>query len=533
MRRVLATLVLVVGAGVLASAASARVLLVGTYHGIPGQYRTIEAATKAAKRGDWILVAPGDYKTIGSHTPQGAGGDFPAGVLITKPDVTLRGMNRNTVIVDGTRAGAKCNDLRKDQNFGPSVKGAPAGLNGIEIWKADNVKVENLTACNFLGGSGGDGGTGNEIWWNGGAGSGTVGGWGFLGEYLNATSTWFNPNTNLTSAEREVSAAEYGIFSSNWDGGTWNHTYASNMNDSDYYIGACQQQCNQVVDHAWAEYSALGYSGSNSGGTLIVEHSQFDNNEDGFDTNSQNGDNPPPQNGQCPNNGISPITHTHSCWVFMDNYVHDNNDPNVPAAGAAAAGPVGTGMTISGGRFDTIMNNTFSNDKAWGVVFAPYPDSGPPCTGGTPNYPLLGPGSCLYDEYGDALLNNKFSNDGGYGNPTNGDFEELNFESGEPNDCFSGNTDTSGHLNVTSEALELQYPSCSGTQTVANPNPAFLPQLLCDTQVTLGGSDFCVTPNQYPRMTAINNGLHKLPPVSKLPTMPNPCKGVPKNAWCK
>ena len=32
-----------------------------------------------------------------------------------------------------------------------------------------------------------------------------------------------------------------------------------------------------------------------------MKNSQFDHNEDGFDTNSQNGgDNPPPQNGACP-----------------------------------------------------------------------------------------------------------------------------------------------------------------------------------------------------------------------------------------
>ena len=33
---------------------------------------------------------------------------------------------------------------------------------------------------------------------------------------------------------------------------------------------------------------------------MLTENSQFDNNEDGFDTNSQSGDNPPPQNGAGP-----------------------------------------------------------------------------------------------------------------------------------------------------------------------------------------------------------------------------------------
>ena len=57
----------------------------------------------------------------------------------------------------------------------------------------------------------------------------------------------------------------------------------------------------------WAEFNALGYSGSNSGGRLLVENSEFDNNEDGFDTNSQNGDNPPPQNGACPTRRQPPV----------------------------------------------------------------------------------------------------------------------------------------------------------------------------------------------------------------------------------
>ena len=72
--------------------------------------------------------------------------------------------------------------------------------------------------------------------------------------------------------------------------------------------------------------------GSNSGGRLVVENSQFNNNEDGFDTNSQNGDNPPPQNGACPA-GVKPPVLTNpesgrvykpsTCWVFFHNYVHN------------------------------------------------------------------------------------------------------------------------------------------------------------------------------------------------------------------
>ncbi|MBV9003490.1 MAG: hypothetical protein JO181_02450, partial [Solirubrobacterales bacterium] len=133
-----------------AQAADARVWRGGTLRGIRGQFRTIQAAVDAASPGDWILVAPGDYKTTSAHHPKG-GSKFPAAVLITKPGLHLRGMNRDTVVVDGTKPGSsRCSPKAADQNFGPDTSRGPTGLNGIMVWKADNVWVQNLTACNFL-----------------------------------------------------------------------------------------------------------------------------------------------------------------------------------------------------------------------------------------------------------------------------------------------------------------------------------------------------------------------------------------------
>jgi hypothetical protein len=527
MRRGITVLLALGGVLVLAGSAGAKILRVGSYHGIKGQYSSIQAAVKAAKPGDWILVGPGDYKTKPSYisAPKGQS-DTPAGVLMTTRDVYLRGMNRNTVIVDGTKPGsAKCSSKASAQNFGPDGHRGRLGINGIMVWKAGNVWVQNLTACNFLGGSGGDGGTGNEIWWNGGDGSGRIGGHGYYGSYLTATSTFFDRKQK--PAKAEVTAAEYGIFSSNWSGGTWDQTYASNFNDSGLYIGACQQVCDQTIDHTWAQYNALGYSGSNSGGKLVVENSQFDNNEDGFNTNSQNGDNPPPQNGACPHNGISPITHTHSCWVFIDNYVHNNNNPESPLEGSAAQGPVGTGLSVTGGRNDTVMDNRFVDNDAWGAIIANYPDTGGPCTGGTKNYPLLGKGSCLYDEWGDALVDNTFTHNGGYGNPTNGDFEQLNFEQ-NPSDCFSGNVDTSGSLTPVSATLQQTYPTCTTTAVAANLNLPFLNEVLCDSTINVPPFG-CKPGDHYP--LPIRVVMHPLP--KGLKTMPNPCADVPANPWCR
>jgi hypothetical protein len=519
MRRVFGTAIVLALVAAVTSVASAKVLRVGTYKGVRGQFSSIQAAVDAAHPGDWVLVGPGDYKEHSGRAPKGRP-DLVSGVLVTTPRLYIRGMNRNSVVVDGTKPGAaRCSSKASAQEFGPKglKKGAKRrGLNGLLVWKANNVWIQNLTACNYLHGSGD---TGNAIWWNGGndTANGGIGGHGMVGSYLNTTVTYF---------KGEETAAQYGIFSSNWDGGLWDHTYASNFNDSGYYIGACKQQCNQVVDHAHAQFNVLGYSGSNSGGSLVVKRSEFDNNQDGFDTNSQNGDNPAPQNGACPGNKISPITHTHSCWVFMDNFVHDNNNPNAPGAGLAAEGPVGTGMSISGGRNDTIMHNRFVHNNAWGAILIGFIDDPKPCFGGTKDNPLVGTGTCYWDDYGIHVVNNTFTKNGGYGNPTNGQFDELNLER-HPSDCYSGNVDTGGSLSPDAAKLQQQHPTCTTTPVDANLNIPFLDEVLCDTGVKLTGFG-CQPGDHYPRKTRVV--MHPLP--RHLKTMPNPCQGVPANPWC-
>ncbi len=500
------------------ASASGRVLLVGTFHGKAGPYKTIQAAVNAARSGDYILVAPGDYHenddagvsnsrvfTTGQH----------GGVVVTTSNLHIRGMNRNTVIVDGTKAGAPtaCSSGAAWQNFGPKVGGKAQGRNGIVAWKASHVWIENLTACNFLGGAGD---SGNQIWWNGGDGSGKIGLTGYSGNYLTGTSTFFG---------NEKSAAQYGIFSSNAAGpAEWNQIYGSNMNDSGMYVGACLQRCAVTIDHAHMENSALGYSGTNSGGAVVIENSEFDHNEDGVDTNTQIGGDPPaPQNGACPGHAISPITHTRSCWVFLHNDVHDNNNPDAPQAGSAAAGPIGTGMTVSGARNVTVMDNTFADNGAWGALFVPYPDSDKPVLGqtckGTGGFAMKGFG-CVYETEGDALVGNTFVHDGYFGNPSNSDFGQIVLNTGIPSNCFSGNDAPEGSAPANLEQLQ---PTCGALTTSTNSDSDLLGQVLCDT-----GFGSCPAGAVYPKAT----GVILAPVPTDLPTMPNPCQGVPANAWC-
>jgi hypothetical protein len=501
-----------------------RVLLVGTFDGRRGHYATIQAAVDAAKPGDTILVGPGDYHATDDldHPPtpaQAALGDF-GGVLVTTPGLTIRGMNRSTVVVDGTKPGSSaCDPAPAAQVLGPrDPSGGYYGTNGIVVFRADTVTVQNLTVCNFLSGKGA---SGNEIWWDGGAETAKIGLERYWGTYLTATTTYYgNPTV----------APAYGIFANDSGGpASWTHVYASNFDDSGMYVGACQQVCDITVTNAWMEYNALGYSGTNSGGAVVIEHSRFEHNQDGFDTNTQiYSDPPPPQNGDCPDGEKSRITHTRSCWVFVHNLVEDNNDPHAPIApgGYASAGPVGTGMTISGGRNDTVMDNTFAGNAAWGILFVPFPDKDRPYPGvtctGSGGHELSGIG-CVYDPEGDALLDNTFSGNGYWKNPANGDYGQITLFGDEPENCYAGNSAPDGS---TPSNLERAQARCGSLSAASDTGGALLGQVECDT-----GFGICPKGAEYPKPSPSSVVLHRLP--KGLTSMPNPCKGVPANAWCK
>ncbi len=243
-----------------------------------------------------------------------------------------------------------------------------------------------------------------------------------------------------------------------------------------------------------------------------------------MDTNTQvAGDPPPPQNGDCPGHAISPITHTRSCWVFMDNDVHDNNNPDPPAAGSAAAGPIGTGMTVSGGRNDTVMDNTFADNGSWGTLFVPYPDAGTPSPGvscsGSGGHPdgALG---CVYDPEGNALLHNTYRHDGFFRNQSNADFGQITLFPSERQNCFVGNRAPAG--SVPADLEEVQA-TCGLPTKRSNTGGPLLAQVGCDS-----GFLACSSTEVYPKRTGTL--LAKVP--GKLPTMLNACAGMPTNPWC-
>jgi hypothetical protein len=181
---------------------------------VPDDHATIQEAVDAASPGDLVLVSPGVYHEA---------------VDVTVDEITIRGLDRNEVILDGRF------ELE----------------NGIRVLDADGVAVENMTARNY---------TVNGFFWTGVTG--------FRGSYLTAYRN-----------------GDYGIYAFDSTKGLLEHSYASGSPDAGFYIGQCYP-CEAVIDDVISEYNGLGYSGTNSGGDLFIINSTFRFNRAGIVPNS-------------------------------------------------------------------------------------------------------------------------------------------------------------------------------------------------------------------------------------------------------
>jgi hypothetical protein len=468
-------------------------------------HQTVQGAVNAARPGDWILIYPGVYHEKTEQYPT-------AGVWIQTPDLHIRGLDRNRVIIDGSdgTTAQPCPSAAAQQDLTPR--------DGIVVSKVSGVTIENLTVCDYL--AAGDTGHGNEIWWNGGDGTGTIGLGAYSGSYLTATSEY------APAQESSPQLAQYGIFVSNSSGpGLITNSYASNMADAAYYVGACRRLCDTTLANDTGINSGLGYSGTNSGGQLVIKNSVFKQNRAGLAPNSMNNDDSPsPQDGRCPGSAVQ------SCAVIENNLIENNNNPNTPTTDDIP--PIGTGVQIAGGEYDTVTGNEIRDQGSWGILTSDGPDDETPpagahCQGGIENNPL--PGVCLYQARGNLVYGNVFTHVGFFGNPTNSDLATETLGTYAPRNCFYGNTDSSGHLTSAPAGIEgAQVDGQPCTAKGTGNDLALAAQLACAS----GLSEFGVTPcvpvlDNYPERTRT-----MMVPLPQLASMPSPCTGVPRNAFC-
>lgn len=193
----------------------------GATRHVPADYPTIQAAVDAADPGDMVLIDKGVYKEE---------------VTVTTPGLTVRGVDRNDVLIDG--------EFERG--------------NGIRVL-ADGVVVENLTVMNARV---------NGVFWTGVRG--------YRASYVTS-----------------INNAVYGIYAFDSGDGLFEHSYASGSPDAGFYIGQCDP-CDAVVTDVVAEWNGVGYSGTNASTELYIVNSTWRYNGTGVAPNTLDGELLPP-----------------------------------------------------------------------------------------------------------------------------------------------------------------------------------------------------------------------------------------------
>jgi hypothetical protein len=299
-----------------------------------------------------VLNVPEDYPTIQEAVDAAKSGDlvliapgvYREEVEVTTDNIVIRGLDRNEVILDG----------EFDRQ------------NGIRVVGADGVSVENMTAMNYRR---------NGFLWTKATG--------YRGSYLTA---WRN--------------GDYGIYAFDAVGGVFEHSYAAGSTDAGFYIGQCYP-CDAVVTDVVSEHNALGYSGTNAGGNLLVVNSTFRFNRMGI----------------VPNSGTYELCYPQRDTVIAGNRVYSNNQDDT-ASFRWAVLFMGSGIFVSGGIQDTVRNNRVWDHDQFGIALVPYLEWSPSdvvtprenwplsCDESRRLEPVAPEGSILWEPYESRVIDN-------------------------------------------------------------------------------------------------------------------------------
>ena len=392
-------------------------------------YRSIQVGVSHAKNGDWVLVWPGRYREAVSVAPTA---QLTSGLHI-------RGLNRNGVVLDGSKASGS----------------------GIHVSGVDNTWVQNMTAEHYHTGSS------NGFYWTGVDG--------YWGTHLTA---YDNGDYGVYAYDSTSSGSTPSAFA--FDYGSWNA-------DSGIYVGGCND-CHAVVTNSRAYKNAIGYSGTNAGGELVLMNSEWDHNGSGLVPNTLQSEPDPPQRGV----------------TIVGNYVHDNNDLDVPGSGVTALAITGTGIDIAGGWDNIVRHNVIKNQKHDGVLM---------------NWLITPP---VHNQ----IVYNTFIN-AAYANGP-GDADIAMDVTGIQN-CVEGNvrrTKTGTQPATTDPVDPLGIDNCTSNPFRTGPTGRGL----------YGPGDPLVAVLEALNAFGITEpkdfkGPGPHPEAQQ--TMPNPCAGVPANPWCR
>jgi Right handed beta helix region len=270
-----------------------------------------EAASRTARTAG-IIAVPSEAPTIQAAVNEAgpgtlilvAPGMYPA---VTVPrahhDIVIRGENRASTIVD-------CGFAADGDH-----------LNGFKIL-ADGVAIENLTARDCKS---------NGFLWQGVKG--------YRGSYLTA-----------------VRNGDYGIYAFGSTYGQWDHDFAEGSPDAGFYIGQCFP-CHAAITDVESQWNGLGYSGTNSGGDLLIVRSSFHDNRAGIVPNSGSEESNPPER----------------ATTIAGNVVSANDNPQTAAIDIATIA-TGNGILLAGGNNNLVERNLVSQHDLSGIGVVPLPE---------------------------------------------------------------------------------------------------------------------------------------------------------------
>lgn len=345
---------------------------------------------------------------------------------------------------------------------GVVLDGTKLDGSGVHVSGVNHTWVENMTGEHYKSGSS------NAFYWTGVDG--------YWGNYLTA---YDNGDYGVYAYDSTCSGKEFCTLA--YDYGSWNA-------DSGIYIGGCRD-CHAVITNSRAYKNAIGYSGTNAGGELYLINSEWDHNASGIVPNTLTSEPDPPQDGA----------------VIVGNYIHDNNDHDVPGTSIAGIAPVGYGIDLAGGWNNIVRGNLIKNQMHGGVIA----------------HWLFTP------PVNNQVLYNRFDHVGYAAAPSDAD---VIFDATGLQNCVYGNIDVTGGKKApatTSPAdlTGLHLNSCGddnpGRQKGRGVYPPGDP--VADVMVALNAAGITEAKNYT------GPGKH---PEAQL-SMANPCRGVPDNPWCR
>jgi uncharacterized RDD family membrane protein YckC len=256
-----------------------------------GAFRNITSAVAASNPGDIIGVEAGIY-----HEE----------VNVSKPWITISGMNDKKVILDG--------------NFQLHI--------GIRASQAPGIVVRHLTTRN----------------------------------YLDEGIFFFKSDHWLMQDVISINNKSYELFAlaSRW--GAITDSVAIGGGDSGFYIGETTN-CNCLIENSTAYGNVLGYSGTRVDGVTIKD-SKFVENSVGIVPNTLPPNIPLVLTGQWKHPFFA------SNHTIEGNLIENNNNRTVQAQGIAVSFgvPIGTGITLAGVYGNTVENNAIRGNNRWGIA---------------------------------------------------------------------------------------------------------------------------------------------------------------------